>query len=224
MLRQDRTSPSTAISNWRGRRDTKKAWPSTGVSTWLNGGLFGAAPLTAFGGIITQYEDSGTTYRVHTFRGSGKFYVANGAANVDVLVCAGGGGGGGSGAYHVGGGGGGAGGLETDTGVAVSAGTYTITVGAGGAQGDSGDSGGSLGTRGSDGGAASALGVSTSGGGGGEPTVPLMVVMVVQVAVLATVRERAVLARQTRATTEATVVQVAGHRAVAAARVPLGQT
>ena len=61
MFRQDRTNPSTAISNWRGRHDTPKAWPSTGVSTWLNGGLFGAPVLTAFGGIITQYEESGTT-------------------------------------------------------------------------------------------------------------------------------------------------------------------
>ena len=41
MFRQDRTNPSTAISNWRGRHDTPKAWPSTAVSSWLNGGLFG---------------------------------------------------------------------------------------------------------------------------------------------------------------------------------------
>ena len=73
MFRQDRTNPSTAISNWRGRLDTLKGWPSTAVSTWLNGGLFGGdtGPLIAFGGIITQYVDSGDskTYRVHTFRG-----------------------------------------------------------------------------------------------------------------------------------------------------------
>jgi len=43
MFRQDRTNPSTAVSNWRGRHDAPKAWPSTAVSTWLNGGLFGAA-------------------------------------------------------------------------------------------------------------------------------------------------------------------------------------
>ena len=42
MFRQDRTNPSTAVSNWKGRRDTPKAWPSTAVSTWLNGGLYGA--------------------------------------------------------------------------------------------------------------------------------------------------------------------------------------
>ena len=89
--------------------------------------------MTAFGGIITQYEDSGTTYRVHTFRGSGKFYVASGSADVDYLIIAGGAGGGGSGNYARMGGGGGAGGVLTSTSMAVSAGTYTVTVGTGGA-------------------------------------------------------------------------------------------
>lgn len=40
-FRQDRTNPSTAISNWKGRTETPKAHPSTAISTWLNGGLFG---------------------------------------------------------------------------------------------------------------------------------------------------------------------------------------
>ena len=40
MFRQDRTNPSTAVSNWRGRKDTPKGWPSTAVSSWLNGALF----------------------------------------------------------------------------------------------------------------------------------------------------------------------------------------
>ena len=99
MFRQDRTNPSTAISNWRGRHDTPKGWPSTGVSTWLNGGLFGAPFTGAFGGIITQYVDSGDskTYRVHTFRGSGVFYVPSGSVDVDYLIVAGGGGAGGGG-------------------------------------------------------------------------------------------------------------------------------
>ncbi|SVE54940.1 uncharacterized protein METZ01_LOCUS507794, partial [marine metagenome] len=51
-------------------------------------------PFKAFGGIITQYEDSGTTYRVHTFRGTGSFEVVTGTSNVDYLFVAGGGGGG----------------------------------------------------------------------------------------------------------------------------------
>ena len=62
MFRQDRTNPSTAVSTWKGRKDLAKANPSTAVSNWLNGGLAGgSSPITAFGGIITQYEDSGTT-------------------------------------------------------------------------------------------------------------------------------------------------------------------
>jgi hypothetical protein len=40
MFRQDRTNPSTAVSNWKGRKDTPRAFPSTAVSKWLNGGLF----------------------------------------------------------------------------------------------------------------------------------------------------------------------------------------
>ena len=43
MFRQDRTNPSSAVSNWKGRSNTPQGWPSTRVSTWLNGGLFGAA-------------------------------------------------------------------------------------------------------------------------------------------------------------------------------------
>ena len=91
MFRQDRTNPSTAVSTWNGRRDLPKANPSTAVSAWMNGGLGGAAsPLTAFGGIITQYEDSGTTYRVHTFRGTGSFEVVAGSATIDYLIIGGG--------------------------------------------------------------------------------------------------------------------------------------
>ena len=42
-FRQDRTNPSTAVSNWHGRSETPKGWPSTQVSKWINGGLFSAA-------------------------------------------------------------------------------------------------------------------------------------------------------------------------------------
>ena len=40
-FRQDRTNPSTAVSNWKGRSETPKGHPSTRVSQWINGGLFG---------------------------------------------------------------------------------------------------------------------------------------------------------------------------------------
>ncbi len=163
MFRQDRTNPSTAVSNWRGRHDTPKAWPSTGVSTWLNGALFGGGVLTAFGGIITQYEDSGTTYRVHTFRGSGKFFVSSGAGDVDYLIVGGGGSGGEPGFTNpAAGGGGGGGAVKTGT-TAVSAGTYTVTVGQGGPHAHWNVSDG-LGTNGEN---SVALGVTANGGGGG---------------------------------------------------------
>jgi hypothetical protein len=56
-----------------------------------------AAEFTAFGGIITQYVGGDSkTYRVHTFRGDGKFVVSAGSADVDYLIVAGGGGGGGT--------------------------------------------------------------------------------------------------------------------------------
>ena len=38
---QYRTNPGQSVSNFKGRTDTPKAWPSTTVSQWLNGGLFG---------------------------------------------------------------------------------------------------------------------------------------------------------------------------------------
>ena len=47
-FRQDRTNPSTAVSNWHGRSETPKGWPSTRVSTWINGGLFGSASAGGF--------------------------------------------------------------------------------------------------------------------------------------------------------------------------------
>ena len=186
MFRQDRANPGTRVSQWKGRHDTAKGWPGSRVSTWLNGGLFGgAAGFTAFGGIISQYVDSGDskTYRVHTFRGSGKFYVAAGTADVDYLIVAGGGPS--RGAYGYSGqnaasGGGGAGGVLTGTGHTVAAGTYAIVVGKGGlgAQGtgvgyaaaQDSTALGYTATKGGDGqeGGSSPGGDGGSGGGGGD--------------------------------------------------------
>ena len=44
-FRQDRTNPSQAVSNFKGRTDTPKAWPSTAVGNWTNGGLFGSSKM-----------------------------------------------------------------------------------------------------------------------------------------------------------------------------------
>ena len=117
MFRQDRTNPSTAVSTWNGRRDLPKANPSTAVSAWMNGGLGGAGIVapTAWGGIISTYEDSGKTYRVHTFLRSANFEMASGSADAEVeyVIIAGGGGGGGRTTQFYHGGGGGAGGMQT---------------------------------------------------------------------------------------------------------------
>lgn len=85
----------------------------------------------AFGGTITQ--DANYTY--HTFGASGTF-VANQSLTCDLLLVAGGAGGGGSDSSgRTAGGGGGAGGYLEQTGRSVSAGSYSVTIGAGGAQG-----------------------------------------------------------------------------------------
>jgi len=133
MFRQDRTNPSTAVSNWRGRHDASKAWPSTAVSSWLNGGLFGASftPITATGGTISDYtnDTDGFTYRSHTFNSSGTFTItANPDGHVfDVLVV---GSGAGSGAGFRNGGGGGE--ALSTLGQTGNVESYTITIGAGG--------------------------------------------------------------------------------------------
>ena len=105
--------------------------------------------LTATGGIISDYEDSGTYYRAHVFTSSGTFKVddlGSIGTTVEYVVVAGGGGGG-----NRNGGGGGAGGYRSsvsgestggggslETALTVSAGptTYTVTIGSGGLGGE----------------------------------------------------------------------------------------
>ena len=99
--------------------------------------------LTATGGVISDYTDSGTTYRAHVFTSSGTFTVSQigtFGSTVDYLVVGGGGAGGnahGSNAT----GGGGAGGLRTNMPACPyaqaaypvsTAAPYTVTVGGGG--------------------------------------------------------------------------------------------
>jgi hypothetical protein len=78
----------------------------------------------------TKTTSGGKT--IHTFTGSGTFTVNFGSAAVDYLVVAGGGGGG-----HNAGAGGGAGGFRAGTELPVVAGSYSVTVGAGGNGGPS---------------------------------------------------------------------------------------
>jgi hypothetical protein len=95
----------------------------------LSGELFSAT--TATGGTITEVFSEGRFWNVHTFTatGSSTFTVSSVGTEqfIDVLLVGGGGGGGAWGA-----GGGGAGGLVLRPNVAITPGSYAVTVGAGG--------------------------------------------------------------------------------------------
>jgi hypothetical protein len=89
----------------------------------VGGNISGYTIPYATGGTITTYGN----YRVHTFTGASGTFVVTKPGLFEVLIVGGGGGGG-----HRYGGGGGAGGLVNSTHLFES-GTYTVTVGAGGA-------------------------------------------------------------------------------------------
>lgn len=112
--------------------------------------------ISASGGNISYLG----VYAIHTFSSSGDFIVNYGEANIDFLVVGGGGGGG----YSPYGGGGGAGGVKESYGF-ITPGTYTVTVGAGGAGGDDyvGPSNSGLAQNG---GNSNFFGVTAHGGGG----------------------------------------------------------
>ena len=108
---------------------TTTALESYGPEGWFNVQTLQNTGMTATGGIIGEYESSGTKYRTHTFTNTGTFTVSELGTlpgSVDYLLVAGGGGGG---AQH--GGGGGAGGLLSGS-ETVASGDYPVTVGAGG--------------------------------------------------------------------------------------------
>jgi hypothetical protein len=83
--------------------------------------------FVASGGIVTTYTENNITYKSHTFLSTDTFTVTNGNTIADVLLVAGGGGGSKSG------GGGGAGGVLVANSTSISVGTYSITIGQGGA-------------------------------------------------------------------------------------------
>ena len=136
-------------------------------------GSFTARGNTATGGVISDYTSGNNVYRAHIFTTSGTFDVTSIGSlgnTVEYLVVAGGGSGGRTqGGYGVGGGG--AGGFRTNLAghplagsplsVSTSPGSYTVTVGGGGA-GALGP-GDVPGNKGSD----SVFGSITSTGGGG---------------------------------------------------------
>ena len=91
--------------------------------------FYGASLFSASGGIISDYEVSGTLYRAHIFNLPGTF-VATGSADITYLIV--GGGGGGAGQW---GGGGGAGAVKTAS-TPIGAGSYAVVAGEGGGSGD----------------------------------------------------------------------------------------
>jgi hypothetical protein len=132
-------------------------------------------PFKGTGGTETTYSSGGVDYKVHTFLSSGTF-TATGATQADILVVGGGGGGGNAFNNDACGGGGGAGAVIAIEDFMLAGGTYTITVGLGGAGGVGADgdasSGGSRTTASSSdgqiGGNSSAFGIQADGGGGGS--------------------------------------------------------
>jgi hypothetical protein len=127
----------------------------------------GFKPVVATGGtVLPDIVDKGRTWRVHLFTtvGSSNFIVSDPGkeTGVEFLVV----GGGGAGGFNSGGGGGGGSVILAST--EVTAQTYTVTVGAGGAKRDANDSYSLTTTsRGGIGGSSSVFGVTATGGGGG---------------------------------------------------------
>ena len=126
-----------------GDSNTLKVYNGT---TWLD---ISSTSAAGSGGTTTTYGG----YKSHTFTSSGNFVVTTGGT-IDIMLIAGGGGGAQDTA-----GGGGAGGMIVSTSVNVTAQTYSIVIGAGGAQAN--------GSRGSNGANTTGIGLTAIGGGGG---------------------------------------------------------
>jgi len=135
--------------------------------TWNTGaGSLGTFTTTASatGGDISYYTDGGQTYQVHTFYDSGNLVLGENVT-ADVLLV-GGGGAGHGGFQSPGGGGGGAGGLVYYSATSLTAGTKSITVGAGGYRGFSDTNDGGNYRAPTAGGNTSFTGLTTAVGGG----------------------------------------------------------
>jgi len=94
----------------------------------ISGGAAGGFEAT--GGIENEYSG----YKSHTFLSTANFEVTAGTADIEILVVSGGGAGSGPNSGYVRwSSGGGAGGMRTFTASDITVGTYTVTIGAGGA-------------------------------------------------------------------------------------------
>ena len=117
------------------------------------------AGFVAEGGVESTYESGGTTYMLHTFLTTGVFRC-NGNKTIDFLLVGGGGASPAAQLSYGSSGGGGGGGVVEGTGFSLTAGTYVVTVGAGGVR--TGEY-----TQGGNGGDTTFAGVTAKGGGGG---------------------------------------------------------
>lgn len=117
--------------------------------------------FSASGGNVDGTSADGATY--HIFTASGSFVVSSGSKTAEVLMIAGGGGGGNQ---H--GGGGGAGALYFNTSFSLTAGTYPVTIGGGGAGGTSASPDGSTNGGNTIFGPGTPLHVQMNGGGRGR--------------------------------------------------------
>ena len=107
---------------------------SASTNETLSGGYYvGQSGSRPTGGTISTSTISGTEYRIHTFTSSANF-VAGQSGTVDMLIVGGGGGGG----NYLGGGGGGGAALLVQS-RDITADTYAVSVGAGGAGGQDSD-------------------------------------------------------------------------------------
>ena len=106
----------------------------------LNGYFRGASGNYPTGGTVTTYSSGGVNYRVHSFLSNANFVAAS-SGTVDMLLVGGGGGGG----NYLGGGGGGGAVLHVQN-RTLSAATYAVVRGNGGAGGPSNTSDGQIGS------------------------------------------------------------------------------
>ena len=138
------------------------------VADFPTGGATGGTGSPA-SGAFARYTDGGVTYQVHKFTTTGSSNFINYAnMTADILIIGGGGGAGSS--YS---GGGGAGQVIWGTGVTITAGTHTVSVGTGGATGANTGGQNNLTNLGQNGGSSSfvmnagSTQTYTAGGGGG---------------------------------------------------------
>jgi len=130
---QYRTNPSKAVSNFKGRWDSVFAWPSTAISTWLNG-IGGGDTVWSYvaSGSDADSVVSGSTLTAYKYTGSGTIEVVGGYC--DILVIGGGGRGDDRNGTGELGGAGGAGGYLALEDVYMPSGTYTVSIGGSGAE------------------------------------------------------------------------------------------